>query len=699
VTAANAAWGGAVLTVTVSSVDVSCDVIECVVDRSKNRLWDPPDAGTCQLILDLTENGQPPSRGPVGAIVRVHVAYGVTGRYLFTGTVQRRRLVMSPTQGDTLILDCVDEFELLSRVNRRADPASDSPVGGGDTVPERLERWLDEASSSSTRAIDPSDYTCPEVLIDGNVLRQLQATALADGGDFFVNGAGVVTFLGLAWRNEVDVVSAVFSDRLAADWVPYTSAAYHDDLDEVQNQVTGTRRAIDGEPTPPVPQTVQNSSSMSTYGARGDPLDDLELEDDGQVATRVAQLIAVAAGPNPRFDSIIVQPAFKPSRMWPRVIPVTFGSLIAANRLWEDGTEHALYGHVIGERWTITPTDATVEYRSTGTATWDGTRGPRAPLALESCPDGTLRVPPGYPCDMTSDVIIKDADGNVLATYPPGSLCECGVVEVPDGGVELCLDDGEIQVCVPIDDPRLDALLWFDVLDPGPDLIERIDRDAVDPGAGYAGSTLNAIPGDFDAMNATDAGGLIGAENASRLGAADLGDGWTVDFWLYLADDLAATSNVTIIDLGPVKVRLSTEYDPATMVEVYVSALDAVHLAPVASVTLDTWQHWEIRYSPGADALIVRVDGAIVYADAFPYPPTDPAGDWGVSLPGGARIGEVIVYGDRPLLGDYDETVIADGPYAYWRLNEEFPVTGSGYDDTVGADGPYAYWRLNEETP
>jgi hypothetical protein len=36
--AANDAWGGATLTVTVGGVDVSCDVLEVTVDRSKNRV-------------------------------------------------------------------------------------------------------------------------------------------------------------------------------------------------------------------------------------------------------------------------------------------------------------------------------------------------------------------------------------------------------------------------------------------------------------------------------------------------------------------------------------------------------------------------------------------------------------------------------------------------------------------------------------
>ena len=238
--ASNAAWGGAELTVTVSSVDVSCDVVECVVDRSKNRLWDPPDAGTCQLTLNLNLGGQPAARGPVGDAVRVLIAYGSTSRYLFTGTVQRRRLDHNPER-DWLILDCIDEFEQLARVNRRA-ALTDVGVGGGEDVDARLARWLDEAGSSSTRSLGDSDMTCPATLIDGNVLRQLQRTALADGGDFFVNGAGVVTFLPWRWRDNDELPVAQFSDRKLHEWVPYSAVDYRDDLDEVQNKVTGTRR-------------------------------------------------------------------------------------------------------------------------------------------------------------------------------------------------------------------------------------------------------------------------------------------------------------------------------------------------------------------------------------------------------------------------------------------------------------------------
>lgn len=694
--ASNVAWGGATLTVTVSGVDVSCSVVAVTVDRSKNRLWDPPDAGVAQLTLDLTAGGEPASRGPVGAAARIHVAYGVTGRYLFTGTVQRRRLQHSPDRGDVLVLDCVDEFEQLARVNRRA-ATTDTPEGGGEAVQQRLARWLNDAGSTSDRALGSSDFTCPETLIDGNTLRQLQVTALADGGDFFIAGDGTVTFLPWRWRDDTDTAAALFSDRRLHDWVPYSSVDYHDDLDEVQNDVTGTRR--DDGTTPLEPQTATNPSSIATYGERGDPLDDLELEDDTQVATRVAAVVTVAAQPNPRFDSIVVQPAFDPARAWPRTIPVTFGSLVAANRVWEDGTQVALYGHVIGERWAITPTDATVEFRCSGTGTWDADRPPRAPIALERCPDGSVRIPPGYPCDQTSDVVIKDVDGNVLATYPPGSLCECGTVFIPDGGVEICLDDGVTQVCTPIDDPRLDALLWFDVLEPGPGLIERIDGDPVDGGPGYLDATLNAIPGGFDAMNATATGGVIGVGESSRVAATDLADGWTIDLWLYLAEDLGEDTVIDLVDLGVVKLQLRWDtLAPfnALTVEVFDGA--ATHLTSnMVAPTADAWQHWELRYSPAGGVIIVRLGGVVVHIEPFPHPPDEATGEWGVSLPGDARIGEVIVYGERPLFGEYDETVIADAPFAFWTLAEESTGLGA-YDAAVVASDPYGYWILEAET-
>lgn len=670
------------------------------MDRSKNRLWDPADAGLCQITLNISEDGADTVTGPVGAPVTVHVAYGSAGRTLFTGIVQRRRLVHDPIQGDQLVLDCVDGFELLSRVNVRADIA-DSPVGGGETPAQRIARWLIVADWAGDSSLASSTYTCPATVLDGNVLLQIQAATLADGGEFFIDGEGVATFYAWAWRTETGTVDAVFSDRRLHDWVPYSSATLTDDLDEVQNQVSGTRRAVD-EDDVPIVQTVENTDSITAYGRRGDPLDNLELSTDEQVADRVTALVAIAGMPSPRFDAIAVQPGFDPSRSWPRVIPCTFGSLVAANRLWEDATEDAFYGHIIGEVWQFTPDDATVTWRVSGTGAWDANAPPRPPVCIERTPEGCLRVCDGYPCNDTDDVIIRDCDGNPIGDpYPPGSLCGEGICELPDDACEVCFENEFGIACVDIQDPRLDALLWFDVLDPGGGLTERIDGDPVDDGPGLADTTLGAIPGGFAAMYATELGGLLGAEHASRLGAADLSDGWTIDFWLYFpagaeADDVEGT----IIDLGTVALTVETIFGTSFGLGVTViDGLSVTHsTGPFIVPTLDTWQHWVFRWSPGAGAIIVRLGGVFITAEPFTAEPANPAGDWAVFLAGSAAIGEVIVYGQRPLLGDYDATVIADGPYAYWRLgDEELPVDGSVYDGAVTDSGPFAYWKLDEE--
>jgi hypothetical protein len=375
------------------------------------------------------------------------------------------------------------------------------------------------------------------------------------------------------------------------------------DLDEVQNKVTGTRRKIN-ELDNPEPQTVANTSSVTTYGERGDAVDELELDSDTQVVTRVAGLVTVAAQPNARFDQIVVQPGFDPPRGWPRLLPVTFGSLIAGNRTWADASTTALYGHVIGEVWTITPTDATVELRCSGTGTWDALRPPRLPIALEVCPDGSLHVPDGYPCDLTSEVVIKDAAGTVLVTYPPGSLCHCGVVFVPDGGVTICYDDGTTQVCTPIVDPRATAILWFDADDTVLNgLVERIDRDIVTPGAGFNGTRLDVIPGLYDAVDANSgAGGLIGGSHSSHLAAATLSGAWTIDFHLYLGVGMANDIDIPIIDLAVVQVHLTTLYNPDRFIaqlEVAVVTADLVtHLSgPLCDVPAFGWHHWRLEWN------------------------------------------------------------------------------------------------------
>src|SRR5262245_44839943 len=94
--ATNVAWGGATLTVLANGADVSCDLLEARIDRSKNRLWDPPDAGTAQIVLDLGPTGTGSTAGPIGGPLTVRIAYAAVTRMLFTGTVKRRRLETTP---------------------------------------------------------------------------------------------------------------------------------------------------------------------------------------------------------------------------------------------------------------------------------------------------------------------------------------------------------------------------------------------------------------------------------------------------------------------------------------------------------------------------------------------------------------------------------------------------------------------------
>ena len=612
--ASNVAWGGATLTVVVSSVDVSCDVLTCTVDRSKNRLWDPADAGLCQVTLDMTSGGVDAATGPVGDPVTVHVAYGAAARYLFTGVVQRRRLIHDPIGGDQVVLDCVDGFERLSRVNVRAD-VGDSTVGGGETPGQRIARWLDVADwSIDDRVLASSTYTCPATLLDGNVLLQIQAATFADGGEFFIDGAGVATFYAWAWRTAGGDVAAVFSDRRLHDWVPYSAATLTDDLDEVQNQVSGLRRAIDGEMTPPVVQTVENTGSITAYGPRGDPLDDLELVTDEQVADRITALVTIAGMPSPRFDQIVVQPAFEPGRCWPRVIPCTFGSLVAANRLWEDGHEDAFYGHVIGELWRFTGDDASVEWRISGTGAWDANGPPRPPVCVVIDPGGCLRVCEGTPCNDTDEVIFRDADGDPIGDpLPPGSLCdpeEC--VIPPEGAVEVCYVNDFGVACFSLDDKRIEAILWFDTLnDSGDLLIERVDGDPVAHGPAFADTVPGVL---YDEIHGSDLGGLIGGEHSTHLEDTSLTGGWTVDWWMQLPAVPGGTVVVDIIDLDTIVIRLSSVagLDWTLQAVVFDGLLEHISDA-FAEITDTDWHRYVVTWDPDETfELVCLVDGVEV---------------------------------------------------------------------------------------
>lgn len=634
-----AAWGGAVLTVTVDGDDVSCDALQVSVDRSKNRLWDPVDATTCQIVLNLQDGGVASTTGPIGTVVVVHVAYGTSGRNLFTGRVQMRRLEAAP-DGDVLVLDCVDGFELIGRVNVRAGD-TDTPVGGGETPENRINRWLDVADwPSGDRDTDSSTYTCPETLLDGNALVQIQAAAQADGGEFYIDGDGIARFLAWAWRTATGPAAVVYSDRRLYDWVPYSSATLLDDLDEVQNQVTGTRRPLDDTDIP-VPQTSINSGSVTAYGIRGDALDNLELEDDSQVADRVTALVAIAGMPSPRFDAVVVQPAFDPGRMWPRVLLCEFGSLVAANRVWGDSTEQAFYGHILGEIWTFTPDDATVTWRVSGTGSWDAHAPPRPPIRVVITPGGCVAIPEGEPCNDTDVVQFYDEDHNPVGDpFPPGSLCGDGICTIPDGATQVCFVNDFGEGC--IDLPTRHLVLWFGVLDPGGGLIEWVEGTPLTGLSSFAGTRIDAIPGDHEAVDATSTDGPIVLSTSATLAGADLSGGWTLELWLYLPALIDEDTTFGIVDLGSILVLLARAHDATTRISLRVTDASAVaHATDVRAITLSTWQHWRWVWD-GTD-MRYFVDGTEYPSSSFPYAPGPRGGGWDVALPGDSSIGEVML--------------------------------------------------------
>lgn len=613
-------WG-ATLLVKVEGVDVSCDVVSVDIDRGRQRLWDPMNAATCSLVVNCGKTGQPPWRGPIYSSVTVDVSYSVINRRIFTGTVQLRQLEATP-QSDLLYLDAVDGMEGLSRVERVA-ATTDVAVGAGETIGARISRWLDEADWTAPRSLATDTDTCPATLITGNALSEIKRTALSDGGDFYIDGDGTATFKSWAWRNTVMTPVCVFSDRKAFDWVPYSGASLRDDLDEIQNYVQGERRKL-GSTDVPVPQLAFNTSSVSTYQKRGDALRDLELEDDGMVENRVAKVIQAAAQSSPRFDPVVVQPGAFPSRSWPKVLSVIWGSLVAVNRTWPDGSTAAYYGHVIGERWRLTANDATITYRLSGTGTWDSFGVPRPPINVIIDPvTGCLCIPPGYPKATGETMTIRDADGTVLFTGDPADLCYCGscgpgCITPPEGATEICFTQGDVTVCIPIDDPRKKAVLWFDVLDPGGDMLEFVEGKPVDPGPGFDGTRLGVIPGGFHAIDANTSGGLVGVPTgiSDHLAAANLGSGWTVQFWLYITSHLPAATEVRVVDLGSIHVDLTTFYETTgpfiTQLAVYVIEADGTiqETGPLTDVLTGAWHHYVVKWD--GSVITLTVDGVLV---------------------------------------------------------------------------------------
>lgn len=329
--------GDDVLDGTLEGDDISAYVQSISINRGRSDQFEAFRAGTCSVVLNNNDRRFDPinedspywdttlGRSGVTPRRKITVKFGATT--VFTG-----RLTDIDVDYDfnlsRVTLTASDEFLLLATTNISTDVTPTSQLSGA-----RVEAILDRVEigyPSDSRSIDAGTATLGAQQIDANTnaLAYLQTVAATERGLFFVKADGTLRFS--------DRVTAVFATPVATfsdngSNVPYRTLSTIYGQEFLYNRVQVTRAG----------GTIQNADdtpSQTEFGITTLAIDELLFADDTQSATLAAELLALYAQPEYRFDDLNVSVNALTSGNQTLVNGIELGDVITVTRTFATGT-------------------------------------------------------------------------------------------------------------------------------------------------------------------------------------------------------------------------------------------------------------------------------------------------------------------------------------------------------------------------
>jgi hypothetical protein len=182
--------------------DVSCYAVEAEVARGRDRATDRFAPGTAGVVLNNADGWADMAGSPLevtatslrpGRSIRIGVdVYSIGRVWLFRGVIDRVAPAYDPVRPDNVKLDCVDMLGEVGHIKLLDSP----PVGGDDTVPERINRILDACrhpvdkrivNHGATAYLDTSQGTVstPDIAVPASfhILAHVRKTTRPSGVD------------------------------------------------------------------------------------------------------------------------------------------------------------------------------------------------------------------------------------------------------------------------------------------------------------------------------------------------------------------------------------------------------------------------------------------------------------------------------------------------------------------------------------
>lgn len=242
---------------------------------------------------------------------------------IFTGRIESMVVAGMENDDQTVTVEVVDDIPILAAAN----PLAQSPVGGGDTIDERVQRILTNVGSSLELGIDPSHPEWPGTGADAPY--EYQSTTLAQP----------------AWTEILLTCDAALcipvmrGDGMLALTPQAPNSVFYRDYKvrwdegeglvsvEVENNRNQLRNVVNFAAIDSTMQSAVDPASITRQGGRFEySRGDFPLAHDADVADVAQRLLVRSSDPAPRVTSI---------GFWPQL----FGSnLFHVFDIWFDGT-------------------------------------------------------------------------------------------------------------------------------------------------------------------------------------------------------------------------------------------------------------------------------------------------------------------------------------------------------------------------
>jgi hypothetical protein len=300
-------------------VNITDQVLAVSTRRGRNRILSNFEAGTATVTINdpnsdfNPQNTASPYYGKLLPLRKIRIWADTTlgpTTYriaLFSGYINSfdTSFYQGTDATSTVVLQCTDGFRLLNNVSTGVSPVPGCTAG--QLSGTRVNALLDFSGfPNSLRSIDVGDSTM-QADPGGNrgILQAIQTVEQSEFGAFFISRQGEARFLD---RTDVSELADA-SIRNYTDVSPgptdlrYTNVDFAFDDQLILNDVTVTRYDDNIGPDP-VPQTVTDAASISTYFTKSGQRTGILVQTDQEASDQAHTLVAARKDSQIRIDSM-----------------------------------------------------------------------------------------------------------------------------------------------------------------------------------------------------------------------------------------------------------------------------------------------------------------------------------------------------------------------------------------------------------